>query len=343
MTESIHFRENSSDPEKRIEGFQRFLEDFRIPYKKGDTVGIKLHWGEHGNQGFLPPLYAAEVVAWLKEKGIHPYVFDTTVLYSGGRRDGMESLRTASRHGYNEDYLGCPCVIGDGLDGRDTIDIAASFKHFETVQVASVVNKSDGFFILSHFTGHMASGFGASIKNISMGFASRAQKQRMHADAHPRLIKKLCTRCGLCVDCCPVQAGSMARNDYPSYNLDRCVGCALCIGLCPVAALDLFWNCNPSDFQERLVETAAAVWRLAGPRTLCANILLSMTADCDCLPGKSPVIREDIGFIGGYHPLSVDEASIERVGHEIIDRTHPGIPWRRQFSYAREIGFNENP
>ncbi len=50
---------------------------------------------------------------------------------------------------------------------------------------AKVVHQADGFIIFSHFKGHMETGFGGAIKNISMGFASRAQKQRMHADAKP--------------------------------------------------------------------------------------------------------------------------------------------------------------
>jgi len=26
-------------------------------------------------------------------------------------------------------------------------------------------------------------------------------------------------------------------------------------------------------------------------------------------------------------------------GPEIFEKAHPGLPWQRQFSYAREIGF----
>ena len=57
------------------------------------------------------------------------------------------------------------------------------------------------------------------------------------------------------------------------------------------------------------------------------------------MPGKYPVIAEDFGFICGCHPVTVDEASLLQTGAEPFDQAHPRIPWRRQFDYAREIGF----
>jgi len=52
------------------------------------------------------------------------------VLYSGGRRTGEDSLKTATAHGYIADFLGCPLVIADGMDGRNVISIPAGYKHF---------------------------------------------------------------------------------------------------------------------------------------------------------------------------------------------------------------------
>ena len=155
--------------------------------------------GEIGNESYLDPVYTREIVRWLTGGGFRPFVFDTSVLYSGGRRTAKDALETAAQHGYTEAFLGCPVMIADGMDGRDVVDIPAGYTHFETVQVADVVRKADGFVIFSHFKGHLAAGFGGAIKNLSMGFASRAQKQRMHADVKPALKEKKCIRCGICV------------------------------------------------------------------------------------------------------------------------------------------------
>jgi len=350
MADILHIPGNSA------ESLRGLLRELSPSFTAGESVGIKIHWGERGNESFLHPRYTREIVRWLTELGVRPFVFDTTVLYSGGRRSGEESLKTAAEHGFTEAYLGCPVRIGDGMDGRDVIEIPGGGRHFPLVQAASILRKADAFVIFSHFKGHMVSSFGGAIKNISMGMASRAQKQRMHADAHPVLNRKRCTRCGLCVEVCPAGAaslppalalpldgggrgGGVLPDGDPVYDLNACIGCAQCIALCPQSALKIFWDTDITVFQEKLVETAAAIWRVIGPKTVIINALIRIVTECDCLPGNHPVIAEDAGFIVGSHPVSVDEASIHRIGAEPFDRAHARIPWRRQFAYAREIGF----
>jgi len=335
----ILFSEARGSEQEAVTALQRLLTKMRYPFRAGDSVGVKLHWGERGNNSYLPPVYAREIVRWFQAGGARPFVFDTTVLYSGGRRDGRDSLETAAGHGYTEDFLGCEVVIGDGLEGNEVVDIPCGLRHFPTVQTGAVIDRTAGFVIFSHFKGHLGSGFGGAIKNLSMGFASRAQKQRMHADAKPSLIEERCTRCGVCADVCPTGAAQISGDELPTYDLERCIGCAQCIGQCPVMALEIFFSADSSVFQEKLVETAAAAWKRIGKKTVLINALVKVSADCDCLPGKAEIIAPDMGFIGGYHPVTIDHASLQRLGEEIITRTHPHVPWQRQFAFAREIGF----
>ncbi|MFA5179728.1 MAG: DUF362 domain-containing protein [Syntrophales bacterium] len=318
--------------------FRNLLEKMSCRFVAGERVGIKVHWGERGNRSFLPPAYVREIVQWQLKRGSKPYVFDTTVLYSGGRRTASESLKTARENGYDEEYLGCEIIVADGSDGRSVTDIPAAGNHFPTVQVADVFKDTDAFIIFSHFKGHMAASFGGAIKNLSMGFASRAQKQRMHADVHPELIKSSCIKCGLCSEVCPTGAARQDPEEYPEFDLGMCIGCAQCIGLCPEVAIRILWETDDRIFQEKLVETAAAVWKMIAGKTILINACIKITAECDCWPGHNPVIAPDYGFIGGYHPLSVDAASLERVGKAPFEKTHPQVNWERQFAYAREIG-----
>jgi uncharacterized Fe-S center protein len=339
MNRPILYEKCLSSEESRLTALNAVLQWIQVPFKKNDSIGIKLHWGEIGNKNFLPPIYAREIVRWLKENDFDPFVFDNTVIYSGGRRDGKQSLKTAETHNYSPDYLGCPVKIGDGLDGKSVVDLPTGFKNFEKVQVGKIVEEADGFIIFSHFKGHMETGFGGAIKNISMGFASRAQKQRMHADAKPSLIEKKCIQCGECAEVCPTGAATMEENEYPSYDLDKCIGCAQCIAMCPETALKIIWETDIKIFQEKLVETAAAVWRIIQNKTVIINALLNIVAECDCLPGNHRAISEDKGFIGAYHPVTADSESIKLVGADCIDQAHRNIPWGRQFEYARQIGF----
>ncbi|MGC9323766.1 MAG: DUF362 domain-containing protein [Desulfomonilia bacterium] len=340
---TILLKKTDSTEEGRLEGLRGLLAELEFPFSHGDSVGIKLHWGERGNRSYLEPVYAQTIVTWLKNRGVKPFIFDTTVLYSGGRRTGRDSLETAQRHGFTHDFLGCPVIIADGLDGRDVVDLPAGYTHFKTVQVASVVHSAQGFVIFSHFKGHLASGFGGAVKNISMGFASRAQKQRMHADVHPVLNQKKCTRCGICAKICPTGAAHMHEGEYPRYDLELCIGCAQCIAQCPEMALKIFWGSDIEVFQEKLVETASAVWRTIRERTVLINALVKISAECDCLPGKMEIIAPDVGFLGGFHPMTIDAESVKLVGRRAIDDAHPYIAWQRQFEFAQEIGFVDTP
>jgi uncharacterized protein len=335
----IHFQKSDGTQQGTISSLSSLLNTLDHPFQKGGSVGIKLHWGERGNHSFLDPVYTREIVRWVSSMGCKPFIFDTTVLYSGGRRTSKDSLETAGMHGYIEDFLGCPVVIADGMDGRDIIDIPAGYKHFKTAQVASLVENTDGFVIFSHFKAHLAAGFGGAIKNISMGFASRAQKQRMHSDVKPILSQKKCTKCGVCTEVCPTGAASIIDGEYPTYDLEVCIGCAQCIAQCPEMALQILWGADHAAFQEKLIETAAAVWRIIRKKTVLINALIKITAECDCLPGKTDTIADDIGFLGGSHPVALDDESVSRVGADIITKAHSYLPWQRQFTYAREIGF----
>ncbi len=322
-----------------VESLRQLLGKIQSPFVADDNVGIKLHWGEKGNKGFLPPDYAKEIAGWLISVGAKPFVFDTTVLYSGGRRTAEDSLKTAASHGYTAEFLGCPVIIADGMDGRNVVSIPAGYKHFKTVQVGNIFDRAQAFVIFSHFKGHMVSLFGGAIKNLSMGFGSRAQKQRMHSDYHPVLSKNKCTKCRVCVEICPTKAAHISEPDYPLYDLKKCIGCAQCIAMCPEMALKIFWNSDMTVFQEKLVETAAAVWKKIQNKSIVINALLKITEECDCLAGKNAVIGPDYGFIAGYHPVEVDAESLKKTGADIFEKVHPGIPWQRQFSYAKEIGF----
>ncbi|MDD5713158.1 MAG: DUF362 domain-containing protein [Smithellaceae bacterium] len=338
--EKIITRKVSGSQEDYAGHLRTLLGDMKAPFRKGDKVGIKLHWGERGNHSYLPALYAREIVTWLKSKEMKPFIFDTTVLYSGSRRRAEDALQTAAEHGYSGSYLGCPVIVGDGEEGRDVIDIPAGFKHFKDVQVASLVDNTDGFVIFSHFKGHLAAGFGGAIKNISMGFASRAQKQRMHAAVRPILKSAHCTGCGTCVLLCPSGAAQMGDDGMPVYDLEKCIGCAQCIAQCPELALKIIWGEDVNAFQEKVTETAAAVWKKICSRTIFVNALLNVSKDCDCLPGKMEVIAENWGFVGGYDPVSVDMESLNLIGADTFEKAHPHVRWRRQFEYADEIGFS---
>jgi len=49
------FYESAEIGEASVDVFRNLLGDLNHPFVKGDSVGIKLHWGEKGNRSYLPP------------------------------------------------------------------------------------------------------------------------------------------------------------------------------------------------------------------------------------------------------------------------------------------------
>jgi uncharacterized Fe-S center protein len=168
-----------------VESLRQLLGQFMSPFTSGDNVGIKLHWGERSNKGYLPPDYAKEIVAWLTAQGAKPFVFDTTVLYSGGRRTAEDSLNTAANHGYTADFLGCPVIIADGLEGRDVVSIPAGYKHFETVQVGSIFDKAKGTHGFSVWRIHQEYFHGFCLPRAETANAFRLSSCSETAEMHP--------------------------------------------------------------------------------------------------------------------------------------------------------------
>lgn len=58
------------------------------------------------------------------------------------------------------------------------------------------------------------------------------------------LDAEACTRCGICVDTCPV--GAVSLRDLPTFD-DSCIGCWACFNNCPARAI-LSTACSPQHY-----------------------------------------------------------------------------------------------
>ncbi len=354
MKSVVYFISWAGSHEETAGRLAEYLSNLNLPFLSRDSkIGIKVHWGEPGNVTFLPPDYAGTVAKYLLNNKTKPFVFDTTTLYRGERRDPIDNLWTAHKHGFGYDNIGIPAVIGDGMMNKDIVEIPVPGepKRQKSVKVTSLVDYVDGIITVSHFKGHLASGFGGVIKNLSMGMASRATKQIMHAEVKPDFDRSKCTSCGICVDHCPMDAISMPGK-YPEIDMDLCIGCAECIAICPETAYRILWNSSPEAFLEKLAETASAVQaRLIG-KMLHVEILAIIAPECDCMSRNMKPLIGDIGILVGDDPLAVDVAACDLFndarplpGAEIaegrgdfIKQLYPEVPYRYQFEYAETLG-----
>ncbi len=309
-------------------------------FSKKDIVAIKVHFGELGNTSFLRPILLRPVIEILKNIKANPYLTDTNTLYVGMRTNSIDHLHNASLNGFNYSTLQVPILIADGLRGENTVEIKSESGLLKKIKIASDIYNADGMVVVSHFKGHELTGFGGTIKNLSMGCASRRGKLDMHSQNKPVVKQSKCTACGLCANNCQVKAIMIKEK---AVITDKCVGCVRCISICPEEAIEILWNESYEISQKKMVEYANAVTNKFKPKIIFLNVLASMSPACDCYPGNDKPVTHDIGFLASTDPVSLDRASFDLVikqsGKDPFKDVYPKINSQIQFDYAEKIGF----
>jgi uncharacterized Fe-S center protein len=329
-------------PWNRKNELYKFLKTARIfnHVKARNFLGIKMHFGEDGNEGYIKPEYVAPVVKIIREKTAYPYLTDASTIYVGKRSDAYHHLLIANKHGFSIDSCGCPIVISDGLRGNSESKVEVNLKHFQTVTIAHDIYNADAFMFLSHFKGHEITGFGGALKNIGMGCGSKAGKYAMHHSSQPTVNNKHCIGCGNCVRHCYQHALSLVDKKVV-MDKTKCAGCGQCIVNCAFKVFKLNWNEDPAAVQEKIVEYSYGV--LKDKKASYVNFLNHISKFCDCfsLPKNNPLM-EDVGIVAGVDPVAVDQASYDLVnkdyGKNLFKKIYPEIDSTIQLKYAQEIG-----
>ncbi len=309
----------------------------------GRFVAIKQHFGEKGTHGFLPPVIAAAFAAAVKKKNAKPFLTDTCTLYRGQRSNAVDHLMLCQAHGFTIDQVGCPVISADGLIGVDQVMVPIRGKHYQQVPLASAACQSHAAIILTHVTGHVACGFGAAIKNVGMGLASRAGKLNQHFQSTPQVKASVCTACGHCARWCPRDAITVKKSAVINEKL--CIACGQCHAVCPVGAIGFKWDQATQVLQEKIAEHCLALHQVLDGRVCYFNFLVQVTADCDCMGGKETPLKrifDDIGILAGRDPVAVDQASVDLVkqatGKDYFQKLRPSIDYTAQLAHAEKIG-----
>jgi uncharacterized protein len=294
--------------------------------KKGDIVALKTHMGEAYNVGYLRPVIVRTFVDVLKDRGCKPFVTDTTTMpYHPwiSRTLAIDYLETANNNGFNQSSMGCPIVIADGWLGTDDVivDLQNLGNYLNKQFVARAIADADALLSLAHFKGHPAGGYGAAIKNIGVGCASKRGKMNLHgalAGDKPLIESKLCTgrRCEwweTCEDCCPEGAIRVTEQGL-EINLEDCVYCFACANLCVnmagVKAIQRFDHLP--TLGRRIADSALAVLMTKDPgKTFFINYAIDVTPACDCYGWTDTPIVNGLGVFASSDPVAVDKACID--------------------------------
>lgn len=134
-------------------------------------VGVKVSTGERGSKGYLK----ADLIGPLVKK-LGGTIIECNTAYPGARTSYEEHIKVAEEHGFT--------TIADvdimDRDGEFKIPVKSG-KHLDYDIVGNNLKNYDSILNLAHGKGHAMGGFGANLKNQSIGVASRNGKAYIHS------------------------------------------------------------------------------------------------------------------------------------------------------------------
>ncbi|EKD40034.1 MAG: 4Fe-4S ferredoxin, iron-sulfur binding protein [uncultured bacterium] len=307
-----------------------------------DITAVKTHFGESQKLGYVRPLYLKMLGEGVKNRGGIPFLTETSTLYKGNRSNAIAHIAHAHSQGFDYASTGMPIIMADGLFGDEEETVPIQGKGYTSVHIAALFAKCNALVMVSHFTGHLAAGFGATLKNLGMGCASRKGKMEQHSTAKPKIIKKKCTACGTCVKWCPREAILLQDDEAAKIDSLRCIGCGECLAMCRFDAVKFDWGATYEELQKKVVEHAMGTCSLFRGKSLFINVLTRISKDCDCMGHTFKKITPDIGILVSRDPVALDAASLDlvekRAGKTLAQLAHD-IPYRFQLDYAGELQF----
>ena len=134
-------------------------------------VAIKLHSGEDGNQNYLRPDFMKDLVDKLNAT-----VVECNTAYPGARTNTKKHRKLLTKHNWDK-YYNVDIMDEEG-------DIILDIPNGNIIKknyVGSHIKNYDSMLVLSHFKGHPMGGFGGSLKQLSIGCASRRGKAYIHS------------------------------------------------------------------------------------------------------------------------------------------------------------------
>jgi len=272
-------------------------------YRLEKEIPIKVHFGEKGNNTFIPAKCYDSIINYLKEEGAQPSYIETNVLYKGSRTTSEDHIKTARSHGFTQ----IPIIIADGEIGTEYDKVEINKDFFKTCKIGKEYKKYNQFIVTSHFKGHIVAGFGGAIKQLAMGFAARSGKLEQHTNISPIIEADKCISCGICENKCDF--GAIHIEDYAILDESKCVGCAGCIAVCPESAIRNSWA--GSNFYEKLSEYAYGASK--DKDIIYISFVHNITRECDCVGSAMEAITDNIGVLAGKNPVALDTACLDLV------------------------------
>jgi hypothetical protein len=296
----------------------------------GDTVAMKIHFGERYTQHYIRPIYIRKVADKIKELGGSPFVCDT--LFSGGgvlydeneepiwsRRTLEEGLKTAAMNGFTSETMGCPVIFADAPRGLRSVALDFNGRYIKKIYLAPAIAEADVLLSLAHFKCHDCMSIGGALKNLGVGCSSKQGKWWIHHNSKLSVDPERCNGCGDCIPACP-QKAILMKDEKARITPERCVDCGFCVDYCPQKAITSGRFPDIKEQEERIGETAAGIVKYFEGKCAFINLAIDIVPLCDCDPFVGVPIVPDLGVFSSKDPVAVDRACVDMVNNS------PGIP-----------------
>ena len=308
--------------------------------REDKSCAIKTHFGEPGDNSYLPPHFIQPFVDQLKEAGSKPVFVETSTLYSGQRSNAVDHFHTAVEHGFGYENTGCPVTFVDGMQGNYHVEVDVDLKHFDRVAVAGDFPLIPSVLVVSHLTGHELGGIGGAIKNVAMGLTSRSGKMRQHDAGKPKVDEDECVACGTCARWCPVDAIEVP--DVATIDYETCIACGECLAVCPVDAIGFEWSEKAANFSEQMAEYACGILQGKESTAGFVTFIHHTTKECNCPGKKMDRICPDLGILASFDPVAIDQAAVDLVnesaGKDVFQAMWPNTSYQAQLEHGDRIG-----
>ncbi|MCP4401319.1 MAG: DUF362 domain-containing protein [bacterium] len=315
----------------------------RIVQKK-DLVAIKVHVGEQHNTTHVPPELIREIVTKIKGKGGQVFLAETSTLYKGQRDNAVKHLLHAHTHGFSIERCGAPLIMLDGLCGNSEGEVQIGGELHESVKLARELLVVDTLFVVSHPTGHPATGMAGCLKNLGMGLAGRMGKMRQHSSMKPEIIGSKCCCCQKCLRWCPVGA-IYGNGEQLSIDRELCIGCGQCLAVCRFEAVKFNWGTEVEALQKHIAEYAYGAVKDKTGKCFYFNVLIDMTKGCDCYSTAQQKCLPDIGILASADPVAIDMASLDLTRRDqeasLAEIAFPKIDPLVQLRHAEALGMGQ--
>ncbi len=143
----------------------------KLGVKLTGKVGVKVSTGEKGSKGYLKASLIGPLV-----KKLNGTIIECNTAYPGARNTAEDHMKVAEEHGFTS------FAKVDIMDANGEYKIPVNKgKHLKYDIVGETLKDYDCMLNLAHGKGHAMGGFGANLKNQSIGVASRNGKAYIHS------------------------------------------------------------------------------------------------------------------------------------------------------------------